>query len=223
MERLWAALLAASAIACQSTPPSQPMDDPPADEPIVALPPPPDPQAIEEDEERRIAERVLASRVEALERETLARRLLDEADLAAREGRSDEARARLRHVLELEVPPELRDEASVALAALDAVPRVQRAAVPGPVRPRADLQRRASISEIHTLLEEGRIRTGRGDFDGAFERLDRAEAILRHLPYDEPRDVLDPDVSDLRRTGPASSAEAEALESRRYRASGCGH
>ncbi len=223
MERIAAAIIVLSlTTACQTTPPSQPMEDPPAEDLAVAPRPPvaveaPPPPAAEDEAERRLADRVLRSRLEAQERDALARVLLDEARLSRREGRLDEARALLRRALGTEASPALREEASAALAAIEAERTPATVSRPA-VHP--DLQRRRSISEIHSLLEEGRTRTARGDFDGAFESLDQAEAILGRLPYDEPRDVLEPRIGDLRRTNPASRAEEEAIEAQ-WRRGGC--
>mgnify|MGYP001561968835 CR=1 FL=1 len=216
------AVLVVLLIACQSSPPRA------APEPLAASPAPiptpeveaparadPGPESMSE-AERLLAEQVIRSRIEAEKRDAVARHFLEQGREAYRRTRYEEARAHLRHAIELEPSPPIRDEAGELLRRVEGV-GMDTDAVFEQVVARANVQVQQAVAEIRVLMQEGQERLSRGDFDAAFDRFGKAEEILRWMPYEAPREILVRRNTALRDAGARDQAESEATDARRLR------
>lgn len=192
MERSIAVLALLALAACQSTPPPPPA--PGSGPPVAAATEPAAPEAPaadvpETEAQRLLAERVLRFRIEAEKRDVVARHFLEQGRVAYRQTRFEEARTHLRRAIDLDPSPGIRGEAEDLLQIVEGV-GMNHEAVFEHVVARANVQNQQAIAEVRVLMQEGQDRLARGDFDGAFDRFEKAEEILRWMPSASPRETL---------------------------------
>lgn len=213
--------------ACQSSPAPEPQAGAPEspaamvraeDEGPAPLPEPPARAASEgiDEAERLLAQEVARARIEAQRRDVVARYFLEEGRTAYREGRLDAARAHLHRVLELEPSGEIVEAARTLLREVEGGGLGTRGVFDHVVE-RANVQVQQAYAQAHVLLEEGRELMVRRDFEAAFDRFERAEEILRWMPYDSARGPLADRAEALRDARAYQEAEWEEASARALR------